>query len=189
MDIKITIPTELKDIKLKDFQRVAAAIESNEAITDIELIAVYYDIDVETVKGFKNNDVTEIVLLLKQVLNTSEAELVRITKINDIEFGFIPNLNDITYGEYLNITEYIKDPSTYHKLMANLYRPVVKRRNQLYDIEAFQDTDKYSDLMKDVTMDVFLGAISFFLHLQIHLEIYMENYMKKATTTTQQLKK
>ena len=175
MDIKIKIPTKLSDIKLKDFQRISDALENNPNLTDKELIAIYYDVDIKIIDSFAYADILEIITILKTVLETKEHELVRFTTIDNITFGFVPNLNEITYGEYLNITTYLKHHSTFHMLMANLYRPVVKKKNDLYEIEAFESTDKYSDIMKDVGLDVFIGAITFFLHLRIALEKHTKN--------------
>ena len=46
-----------------------------------------------------------------------------------------------------------------------MYRPIVAGRGEFYEIESYEGSDKYSDIMKDAPVTVALGAMVFFYHL------------------------
>lgn len=96
-----------------------------------------------------------------------------------IEWGFISNLADIKTGEYIDITEYSKDPTTYHKMLAVMYRPVEKSYKQLYEIEKYENAQKYADVMKRIPVEILLGAFDFFFHLLEDLLSDLDTYSKK----------
>jgi hypothetical protein len=82
------------------------------------------------------------------------------------EFGFIPNLEDMTFGEYTDLDTYITDWDKIHKAMAVLYRPIKKKGlNGTYEIEDYNGTVTYGDVMKHAPLDVCLGATVFFYRL------------------------
>jgi hypothetical protein len=52
-----------------------------------------------------------------------------------------------------------------HQAMAVLFRPVTKSFSDRYLIEKYEGSDKYSDVLKDMPLDVALGAMVFFWDL------------------------
>jgi hypothetical protein len=86
-------------------------------------------------------------------------------KGNTTEFGFMPNMDEMSLGEYIDLEKYISNWDTMHKAMAILYRPIVAGKKEFYEIEKYEGSDKYSDLMKDSPITVSLGAMVFFYHL------------------------
>ena len=89
-------------------------------------------------------------------------------KHNNIEYGFIPNLDEITVGEYLDIDTYQKDNNNIHRLMSILYRPITKKKGSNYQIETYSGTNK-AEMMMDVPVDIYLGAMVFFCDLKNNL--------------------
>jgi hypothetical protein len=97
-----------------------------------------------------------------------------------VEFGFIPNLDDMTFGEYTDLDTYITDWEQMHKAMAVLYRPIKKNGlNGTYEIEKYNGSITYSDVMKHAPLDVVFGANVFFYTLGNELlkstMTYLEN--------------
>jgi hypothetical protein len=87
-------------------------------------------------------------------------------KMGGTEFGFIPNLEDMTFGEYTDLDTYITDWDEIHKAMAVLYRPIKKKGlNGTYEIEDYNGTITYAEVMKFAPLDVCLGATVFFYRL------------------------
>ena len=83
-----------------------------------------------------------------------------------VAFGFIPNLEDMTFGEYTDLDTYITDWDLMHRAMAVLYRPIKNNGlNGTYDIEEYNGTVTYSEVMKNAPLDVALGATVFFYNL------------------------
>ena len=84
-------------------------------------------------------------------------------KGDSVTFGFIPKLDDISLGEFIDLDNYIGDWQQIHKAMAVLYRPITFQKGDLYLIEDYEGSDKYSEVMKDAPVNVALGAVVFFL--------------------------
>ena len=49
--------------------------------------------------------------------------------------------------------------------MAVLYRPITRRLGEKYLIEDYEGSDKYSEALKEMPLDIALGAYVFFYHL------------------------
>jgi hypothetical protein len=92
---------------------------------------------------------------------------------NTVKFGFIPKLDDITLGEFVDLDNYIGDWQQIHKAMAVLYRPITFQKGDLYLIEEYEGSDKYSEIMEDAPVNVALGAVVFFYRLGNVLSSYL----------------
>jgi hypothetical protein len=95
-----------------------------------------------------------------------EHKLIQRFKLGGTEFGFIPNLEDMTFGEYTDLDTYITDWDMMHRAMAVLFRPIKKNGlNGTYEIEDYNGTITYGEVMKYAPLDVCLGATVFFYRL------------------------
>ena len=77
----------------------------------------------------------------------------------------MPNMDDMSLGEYIDLEKYIADWADMHKALAVMYRPITKGNKDFYDIESYEGSYKYADIMKDAPVTVALGAMVFFYHL------------------------
>lgn len=163
MRVPVTIPTELKEIKLSTYQKFQAIREDAED-TDFlrqKVVQIFCNCDLDVVVQMKHKDVHEINAIIFTLLS-KVPKLKMKFELNGIEFGFIPNLDEMTSGEYMDLDTYISDWGMMHKAMAVLYRPIVKRQDEKYLIEPYKGTEKFSELMKDAPLDVVLSAYVFF---------------------------
>ena len=88
-----------------------------------------------------------------------------------VDFGFIPKLDDISLGEFIDLEGFMGDWSTMHKAMNVLFRPIKKSRvsrwfrlkTTYYTIQDYDGKGVYEENMKDMPLDVALGAVVFFL--------------------------
>ncbi len=91
------------------------------------------------------------------------------------EFGFIPNLDKMSFGEYIDLESYISDWDNMHKALAVMYRPIIAGKKHLYEIEPYEGSEKWADVMKDAPVNVALGAVVFFYRLGSKLSKYTMN--------------
>ena len=98
-------------------------------------------------------------------LFTDKNKLINRFKLNGVDYGFVPNLDNITSGELIDLDAYISDWQKMHQAMAVLFRPVTKSFADRYLIEKYEGSDKYSEVLKDMPLDVALGAMVFFWDL------------------------
>ena len=171
-NVKLKLPTKLSAIKLKDFQKYMSIVENNpdadRNFLEIKLMEIFCGLKYKNIEGLPFGIFEDSVILLNSLFQ-SKTPLVRrfIMKGIDgaeVEFGFIPNLDKITMGEYIDLTNYIGDIKTMHKAMAVLFRPIHEsyRHRQNYRVSSYKGTEEYSEILKDMPVDIALGAKVFF---------------------------
>ncbi|CAB4148692.1 hypothetical protein UFOVP531_18 [uncultured Caudovirales phage] len=168
MKLEISIPTELKEIKLAQYQAFLKIAKDNndEEFLNQKMVQTFCNIDLKDVAEIRFKDVLEITASLSNMFNVKEHKFINRFKLGDVEFGFIPDLEDMTFGEYTDLDSYIGDWENMHKAMAVLYRPITKKGlNNTYEIEKYNGSITYSDVMKHCPLDVVLGANVFFYNL------------------------
>jgi hypothetical protein len=134
-------------------------------------------------KDLKLKDANKKVLNYFEELNNTPKDLVQRFRHNGVEYGLIPDFEEMLTKEYLDIDKYEKDFNQIHRLMAVMYRPITKSKGDKYDIEDYEGTSKYSDIMLEVEVGIYQKLMGFFLSLnQILLkdiQISTEKMMKK----------
>ena len=182
MQLDVNVPTSLKDIKLRDYQKFVK-IASEKDITDIfirqKMVQIFCDIPLLAVTKMKRKDFNIISNALIEILQ-QKPKLIPLTTINGKEYGFIPNLdNDMTLGEYVDLDEYMNDWQEFHKALGVLYRPVKHKKKDKYTIEEYEGNEEYADEMLDMTMDVAMGAVVFFWTLSRQLFRITPKYLTR----------
>ena len=174
MQLEISIPSSLKEVKLKDYQEYLTIDEPN----NDDLIKCILNIDQKELGKIKASNVD---YLLNHVVKLFEdkQELVPTFKLYGVEYGFIPNLDEITYGENKDVTTYINDWESMHKAMAVLFRPIKQKQRDKYIIEEYEGSHKYSEVMKDMPLEVVMGAMVFFYNLTNVLLKSIPSYLEK----------
>lgn len=168
MKLEISIPTELKEIKLAQYQAFLKIAKDNtdEEFLHQKMVQTFCGIDLKEVAEIRYKDVIEITQSLGKMFDVKNHKFISRFKMGGVEFGFIPNLDDMTFGEYTDLDTYINDWEQMHKAMAVLYRPIKKNGlNGTYDIEKYNGSITYSDVMKHAPLDVVFGATVFFYSL------------------------
>jgi len=168
MKLEISIPTELKEIKLAQYQAFLKIAKDNEDVEFLnqKMVQTFCNIDLKDVAEIRFKDVLEITASLGKMFNVQSHKFINRFKLGGVEFGFIPELEDMTFGEYTDLDSYIGDWDNMHKAMAVLYRPITKKGlNNTYEIEKYNGSITYSDVMKHAPLDVVFGANVFFYHL------------------------
>jgi len=174
MQIEVSIPSTLKEVKLKDYQDFLLI----ENPSNDDLLKCILNINTKELGKIKDKDVVYLKGHINKLFD-KEHEFIPTFNLNGIAYGFIPSLDDITYGENKDVTSYINDWGNMHKAMAVLFRPIKLKQGYKYLIEEYEGSHKYSETMKEMPLDVVLGAMVFFYNLTNELLKYIPNYLEK----------
>ena len=182
MKLEISIPTELNEIKLSQYQAFLKIAKDNtdEEFLHQKMVQTFCGIDLKEVAEIRYKEVIEITESLGRMFDVKNHRFINRFKMGGVEFGFIPNLDDMTFGEYTDLDTYINDWEQMHKAMAVLYRPIKKNGlNSTYEIEKYNGSITYSDVMKHAPLDVVFGATVFFYNLGNELLSSTMTYLEK----------
>lgn len=180
MQLQITIPTSLNEITLDQYQRFVSIMENNPEgdFVQQKMIEIFCNVPLKLVPGIPLKEFNEIINSLNGIFN-AEYKLKPIFKLGDTNFGFIPNLDEITLGEFSDLDNYFGKWEKMHNAMAVLYRPITNKYKDKYNIEDYNGSSAYCDIMKYAPMDVVMGAMVFFYNLSNELMISSLNYLEE----------
>jgi len=189
MKVKISIPTDLSEIKLSQYQKYLAILKDNDESDFIihKLLQIFYNIDLNVVSAMRQKDIEEASKTINELF-VKVPSLITKFKLNNIEYGFIPNLEDITSGEYMDLDTYFTESNEWHRAMSVLYRPITQRLNNKYLIEPYEGTEKYAEIMKEVPLNVVLSAMVFFWSLGNELLLSTMDYLVENPLLQQAIK-
>ena len=179
MQVKITIPTSLNEITLEQYQRFVSIMENNPESNFVQqkMIEIFCNIPLKLVDLIPLKEVNEIIETLDRMFSV-DYKLKPIFKLGNTNFGFIPNLDDITLGEFSDLDNYFGKWDKMHNAMAVLYRPITDKSVDKYLIQDYNGSITYCDVMKQMPLDVVLGAMVFFYNLSNELLISSLNYLE-----------
>ena len=184
MKLDLLLPTSLSEIPLSRYQQF---VKTKEASNDDEFIAqkmiqIFCGIDLKDVGKIKMKHLNELITHFTKVFS-EKPKLIRMFKIKDIEFGFIPKLDEITFGEYVDLENHLQNWKTYHKAMAVMYRPIKEKNKDTYTIVDYEPNEDMQDLMKFAPLDVAISSSVFFWTLGSELLNLTINYLQKELKT------
>ena len=185
IELEVSVPQQLSSIKLEQYQRYLAIAknvdeeEKDNEFLNLKALEIFCGL---SLKDSYNLPVSMFESVLVQVSRCfqEKTDLVQRFKMTGsdgvtLEFGFIPNLDKMTFGEYIDLESYISDWDNMHKAMAVMYRPIVAGKKHLYEIEPYEGSERWADVMKDAPVNVALGAMVFFYRLGTKLSRYTMN--------------
>ena len=189
MDLKITIPTKLSEINLKQYQAFLKVAKDNKDTEFLQqkMLQIFCGVDLKYVSSMRFKDVNDITNNLSNLF-TQKTKLINRFTIGSLEFGFIPNLEEMTNGEYMDLDTYITDWDSMHKAMAVLFRPIIKKQKDKYLIEQYNGSITYAEVMEHMPLDVALGAVVFFWDLGNELLSSTMNYLENNKEVQSTLK-
>ena len=179
--IKLTIPTSLKDITLRDYKKFLDAEKENkdDRFLNAKLIHIFCKISLEKVMLLELKDAEDIVKTISDMFNEKPA-LVKKFKIGKTEYGFHPELDSLTLGEYIDLDTFIGDWDNMEKAMNVLYRPILVSVKERYSIDEY-NVDTSAEAL-DMPMDAVMSSIFFLWNLGLELSTVMTNYLDSQET-------
>ena len=190
MQVEINVPDSLSEIKLEQYQKFKAlnTDENSESPFLLQkMIEIFCNLNLKEVATIKYKSVQVIVEHLNKVFSV-KTDLKNTFKLKGVEYGFIPVLDDMSLGEYIDLDNYIGDLDNMHKAMNVLFRPIENKRGVKYNVIEYGKQDN-SQVLKDMPLDIVLGAMVFFYHLNNELLTitlsYLEEEMHQEMTLEQ----
>ena len=194
MKLELMIPTSLDEIPLQAYQEFKKIYdqdpENNEFLSE-KMVQLFCGIELKDVIKIKASDLTDMIAHFNGLFEKKPAFKQRF-KIQDMEFGFVPNLENISWGEYIDAEKYLGSWETMHKAMAVLYRPIIKTKGDKYEIIEYTGASEFADLMKFTPVSIAMSSSVFFWTLGLELLealgdcLEMESKKMRKTITANQ---
>ena len=183
MKVKLTIPTSLSEIKLRDYVRFMNVVKGSNDTEFInqKMVECFCGIDLKDVAKISLKDLDELVIHFNKLFET-KGNFIERFKFQGQEFGFIPNLDKITNGEYMDIDSNISDVNNYHILIGIMYRPITQTYKNKYLIEDYEPDNINFDSFKELTLDIVLPALVFFYRLGTELLTVLPRFLEEEVS-------
>ena len=180
MKVKLTIPTSLSEIKLKDYVRFMNVVKgSNDAeFINQKMVECFCGVDLKDVAKISLSDLDGLVEHFNKLFET-KGDFKEKFVLNGVKYGFIPNLDRITNGEYMDIDSNISDVNNYHVLIGIMYRRITGEFKNKYEIEDYNSDKIDFEIFKDVTLDIVLPALVFFYRLGTELLTVLPRFLEE----------
>jgi hypothetical protein len=177
MNVKIKVPTSLKDIKLSQYQKFLRTTKDNEDAEFInrQLVGIFCNLTDDLVFSMARKDFVNIVNDLSKVLQETPEVQTKFV-YNGIKYGLVPSMEEMTVGEQADLDTIYSDYQKRDKVMSILYRPIKLESRGSYLIEDY--TGKEEPL--DLSMDIVMGADVFFCNIVKDCMSITLNYIKGA---------
>ena len=183
MNIEISVPSNLNEITLGQYQKFLKIAENNPEgnFLNAKMIEIFCGIPLSDSYKLKMSSVTAIIDILSEMLNKTPKHTERF-KMNGIEYGFIPDLDELSLGEYIDLDNNISKWEQMHIAMNVLYRPIKNSKAGKYNIVDY-DVNNPEDL-KDMPLGAAIGSVFFFYNLGMELSnhtiLYLDNQAEMA---------
>jgi hypothetical protein len=180
--MKIKLPEHNGDITLLQYQKYYELLQ-REGLDEFQInqrkVQIFTGIKPNEFNLITQKDIEEMLKQIDLALE-STIEFVSTFKVDNVEFGFIPNFDKITGAEYFDLSKYGNDVETLHNLMAILFRPI-KNKDVFgnYSITNYNGTSERAEIMKLTPMNAVNGALFFFVNLRKELLSYTLRYMEE----------
>ena len=189
MKIEINVPTSLNEVTLGQYQKFLKIAENNPegSFLEAKMIEIFCGIPLSESYKLKMSSAAAIVDILNELLSQTPKHLERF-KMNDIEFGFVPDLDELSLGEYIDLDNNVSKWEQMHIAMNVLYRPIKNSKVGKYNIEEYDINDP--EKMKEMPLGAAIGSVFFFLNLGLELSkhtIHSSTNQKQMETIQEQL--
>ena len=169
-EVKVILPENARELTVEQYQKFLK-VEGDETFMTLKALELFANIPLKVAYAMKAEDILDISQHILSIVG-GKHPLVRRLSFRGKEYGFVPNLEEMSFGEYIDLDSYLSDMQQLHKTVGVLYRPIVKEKGDLYEIEPYKGTDGYAEF----PLDVALGATLFFYRLS--------NKLLKSTQTS-----
>jgi len=189
--IELEVPSSLESITLGQYQRYLKVADQNkgEEYNDFlnkKLVEIFCNVDLNEVEQIPFVEFEKVLVIIQEAFEKKWG-LTKRFKLLDVDMGFIPKLDDMSLGEYVDVESSIGDWQDMHKAMAVLFRPVNFSQKDKYTIAPYSPSEEVKELMKEMPLNVVMGAVVFFYNLGIELSRASLNFLemeaKRAKTS------
>jgi len=165
--MNVIVPNHLSEITLGQYQHFLR-LEGDEEFLSKKMIEIFCGMKMDLIQKMKVSSIGKISGILSKMLQ-EKAEFKATFKLGEQEFGFIPILEDITFGEMHDLDQTMSDWQRMNEAMCVLFRPIEQKMGKRYRIKEYDGKMDLAETMKQMPMDVVMGAVVFFCNLGIDL--------------------
>ncbi len=180
----LTVPSSPMEVPMERYQEFQK-LTDDQRFDFIELFSCLTGCTKEEARLVKATDVRRSVTALISALNDSDVELIEKYTHKGTTYGMEPQLDEINFAMMADVCTAFETPETWHKVLAILYRPIVREHKALggmYAIEPHHaDSDQYADrqeVFKKAPAALFVGVRSFFLRGSMALRNYTRDSLE-----------
>jgi hypothetical protein len=179
--MKVLIPESINDITLGQYQKYVKLQERTDIDAygfDKRKIEIFCGVPFQEVDKISIEDLKSISEAIDLALNQTVA-FTPTFSMYGIKMGMIPNFekDKVTAKEYVDMTSYSGDVENLHKLMAVLFRPIVKEDLTGYKIAEYKGTEEYANVMKSMPLSIVNSSLVFFSNLANELEQHIQKFI------------
>lgn len=192
--MKLIVPSSLEEISLSKYQRYLKEFEysknqkNQETYLSLKMLEIFCELTEDQAKQIDSDSANKVVKVIVDLLS-AEQTLTESFQLGGIQFGWIPKLDNLSFGEFLDLNNNIDNWEEMVTAMAVLYRPITGRdKDGKYLIEKYEG-DKYHEILKDIPMNVVLGATVFFWNLGLDLVSSTLHSLEKELSKTSIVRK
>ena len=173
----ISLPESIADITLQQSIQLDKLNAKRDTLDDMSFIkrflVIFTGMKYRDISNVNVDDFNMMFAQVSKALETESPFQNRFT-LDGIEYGFVPNLDEITIGEYIDLSNYGNSLDTINKVMAVLFRPVIKTDAfGNYEIAAYDGTKDRAEVMKQAPMNIVSGMLVFFCSLSKELRSHI----------------
>ena len=181
--LELSVPADLSEITLGQYQRYMKVVEQNQGdeyndFLNKKLVEIFCEVNLNDVESIPVVEFNKVLEIISKAFEKDHKLKMRFDLL-DVDMGFIPKLDEMSLGEYVDVENTISDWQEIHKTMAVLYRPVNFSSGDKYTIAPYKPSEEVQSLMREMPMDVVMGAMVFFYNLGIELSKASLSYLEK----------
>ena len=180
------VPQKWSEVSIESYQKLMQYVgdESDEYTKSLTTINALTKAPIEILEKCKKSDIEKLSKAVSNLLNIKvNTTLNMLIEVDGVEYGFHPNLEEITFAEFVDLDNYLSDPwPNMHRIMAVLYRPVIKQNKKKYKIEDYDSTKcmKTADVFKEaLSVATVNGAANFFLTIAKEYLVVLQSSLSK----------
>lgn len=176
--MKITVPTSLADITVKQYMKY------EKAETAEDKMCALLDLDVETYRRIEKPSISQIETLMDAIYKHGDTEypLQPIVAVNGLKMGLVPDLHRISLGEFVDLEVLCKDPfPNLPRIISILYRRVETETSYSEYSVAPYTGDESTEWAEDMKMDAVMGMLGFFLTIGLEFSRASVQSLKELT--------
>lgn len=177
----ITLQVGKKEVELPDRLTIEQYQElrtiDNFEKDPIGFIRAISGLNEDDVKYAKKKDMDFVFrYLIENYLGKTDKRLQTTIEHNGVEYGLMSHMSTLNFGGWVDLefltTEGVE--KNIHKIMALMYRPIVKRTKKGFEVEEYDHDSmlERAELFKELPIDYFWGVSNFFFNL---VKAYTEN--------------
>ena len=189
--LELSVPADLSEITLGQYQRYMKVVEQNQGdeyndFLNKKLVEIFCNVNLNDVESIPVVEFNKVLEIISKAFEKDHKLKMRFDLL-DVDMGFIPKLDEMSLGEYVDVENTISDWQEIHKTMAVLYRPVNFSSGDKYTIAPYKPSEEVQSLMREMPMDVVMGAMVFFYNLGIELSKASLSYLEKEIKNSKSL--